>query len=372
LDYQLGRRGSALLGILALSVPLALPASAADPVTVSVNGQTVPLSPPPIERAGRVFVPLRGIFERLGATVVYQGGTINATGNNRSIGLHIGSTSASVNGQQQGLDVAPFIIGASTYVPLRFVSQALGAQVNFDGAHNIVAISTNGAAAAPVANNPPPAAAPTTASASTIRLGQISPARDAAVSASRPSIVANFTDGKADPNTLRVTLDDFDITNRTTPSPTGIIYAPPSPLQATRHVVKITGKDMQARPFDLRWAFTSGQSQVQNSISALAPNDGDQVPANFTVSGTTLPNATVHIAVGAQEQSAQSAIGRILGIGGGQSTFNYDIIADGSGHFSQQVNLNAPSGTSVALVATSTDAVTKTSSPKVQRQFTVR
>jgi len=46
------------------------------------------LNPAPQERAGRIFVPLRGIFEQLGASVVYQNGVINAQGNGRSVSLH--------------------------------------------------------------------------------------------------------------------------------------------------------------------------------------------------------------------------------------------------------------------------------------------
>ena len=66
---------------------------------------------PPIVRAGRVFVPLRGVFERLGASVVYANGQINATGRGRTVSLRIGSTQATVDGQPTTLDVAPFVVG---------------------------------------------------------------------------------------------------------------------------------------------------------------------------------------------------------------------------------------------------------------------
>ena len=122
---------------VALCAGLAL---AQSDVSVTLNGAPLVLNPPPQQRAGRVFVPLRGVFERLGASVVYDGGTINAQGNGHAVSLHIGSTQASVDGQVQNLDVAPFIIGASTYVPLRFVSQALGASVNYDASSRIVAL----------------------------------------------------------------------------------------------------------------------------------------------------------------------------------------------------------------------------------------
>ena len=129
-------------------------AAQAQDVGVQINGQTVGINPPPILRAGRVFVPLRGVFEQLGATVVYSSGEINATGNGSDISLHIGSTQASINGQAQTLDVAPFIIGASTYVPLRFVSQALGAGVEWDEADRVVQISMSGVQ--PQGEQPPP------------------------------------------------------------------------------------------------------------------------------------------------------------------------------------------------------------------------
>ncbi len=128
-------------------------------VTIVVNGQTVNFDQPPLERAGRVFVPLRGVFERLGASVVYAGGQINATGHGRNISLHIGSNQASVNGQPVTVDVAPFLVGARTLVPLRFVAQSLGATVNYNDGTRTVAIN-NGAAQAPAATTAPAPARP--------------------------------------------------------------------------------------------------------------------------------------------------------------------------------------------------------------------
>ena len=113
-------------------------------VTIVVNGQTVNFDQPPLERAGRVFVPLRGVFERLGASVVYASGQINATGNGRNISLHIGSNQASVNGAPVTVDVAPFLVGARTLVPLRFVAQALGATVDYNNGNRTVSINNAG------------------------------------------------------------------------------------------------------------------------------------------------------------------------------------------------------------------------------------
>jgi hypothetical protein len=119
-------------------------AADAQSVGITINGSEVNVAPAPIIDAGRVFVPLRGVFQDLGASVVYDNGQINATGNGTQISLQIGSTQATVDGAPQTIDVAPFIVGESTYVPLRFVSQALGASVSWDEADQIVAITTNG------------------------------------------------------------------------------------------------------------------------------------------------------------------------------------------------------------------------------------
>jgi hypothetical protein len=135
---------SAIAGAGALVALIAVGQAAFADVGVTVNGDSVAFNPPPIVQGGRVFVPLRGVFERLGASVVYNDGNIDAQGSGRDISLHIDSTSATINGQPEILDVAPFIVGASTYVPLRFVSEALGASVNYDDSDSVVSITTAG------------------------------------------------------------------------------------------------------------------------------------------------------------------------------------------------------------------------------------
>ena len=124
-------------------------------VGITINGSAVNVYPAPIMQSGRVFVPLRGVFENLGASVVYNNGQINATGDNTEISLTIGSTQATVNGAAVTIDVAPFIVGESTYVPLRFVSQALGANVYWDDADQVVEITMGNSASAPDTAPPP-------------------------------------------------------------------------------------------------------------------------------------------------------------------------------------------------------------------------
>ena len=372
------RRLSALAAASLLAA-VAIPAFAAGPVTVTVNGQPANLNPPPTERAGRVFVPLRGVFEQLGASVVYQSGIINATGRGHNISLKIGSQQATVDGQQQNVDVAPFIIGASTYVPLRFVSQALGATVNYDGANRVVAINTNGNT---TAQNPanqtitPVPAANNQGGGGAITLTNEQPARGATVPARRPTIGASFSGGTADPNSVRVMLDATDITNESTRSPRGFLYVPNGPLTPGAHRVRVSGTDSNGNPFQRTWAFTSGTSTASaGQIVNVRPTNGTTVGQQFTVSGSTSPGARVTIQVGASQARANTVgglIGALLGAGGQTNTASGTVTADANGRFSQVVNINAPSGTQLVLTITSTDPNTGASGTPVQETLTIQ
>jgi hypothetical protein len=350
--------------VLALAVNQPVRAQA---VAVTLNGAPLSLTPAPQERAGRIFVPLRGIFERLGASVVYQNGVINAQGNGRAVSLRIGSTQATVNGKPQNLDVAPFVIGASTYVPLRFVSQALGAAVNYDATNKIVALSNGGGLA-------PGAPAPGAPAASRFRLSEIRPARDANVAARRPAIEAQFAGVQANPNSLHITLDDLDITTQTSRSPSGFVYSPPSDLQSIRHVVRVTGSDVSGAPFEARWSFTSGTSAVENILTGVTPQEGAQVRGQFTVSGRTLPGALVIVQVGtsaASSTSVEGAVGAILGLSGGANVRN-EVTAGADGSFSTVIAINAAPGTTLQMVLNSTDPHTKAAAHPISRTLTVR
>jgi hypothetical protein len=372
------RRLSALAAASLLTAAVAIPAIAAGPVSVTVNGNPANLNPPPTERAGRVFVPLRGVFEQLGASVVYANGVINASGRGHNISLKIGSQQATVDGQQQNVDVAPFIIGASTYVPLRFVSQALGATVNYDGSNRVVAINTSGAAPAAAAQAPAnqtiTPAPPAQGGAGSITLSNEQPGRGANVPARRPTISASFS-GTVDPASVRVAIDETDVTNDSTRSPRGFIFIPRGPLNPGPHVIRVSGTDTGGNPFQRGWRFTSGTSTVAaGSITNVSPANGATVPNQFTVSGRTSPGARVTIQVGATggQTSVGQLLGALLGANGQTNTASVTVTADQAGHFSQQVNINAPSGTKLALALTATDPATGASGTPYQETLTIQ
>jgi hypothetical protein len=120
-------------------------------VKVVIDGSPVYLDSPPMIVGGRVLVPLRGVFERLGATVIWDPAsqTIRAQRGPTAIALAIGASQATVNGQAEPLETPALLVGGRTMVPLRFISQALGANVGWDAASYTVQITSQAAAAAP-------------------------------------------------------------------------------------------------------------------------------------------------------------------------------------------------------------------------------
>jgi hypothetical protein len=342
-------------------------------VAITLNGSPLNLNPAPTERAGRVFVPLRGVFEQLGASVVYENGTINAQGHGRSVSLHIGSNNATVDGQPQTLDVAPFIVGASTYVPLRFVSQALGASVNYDATNRVVALANGGGQQGPPPQQAMQPPQPQQPQRSPLALSKVFPGRDATVSSRRPTIEADFGAAQANPNSIKVMLDGLDVTDQASRSPRGVVFSPPSDLQAGRHEVRVAGADMNGMPFEQRWMFVSGEATVSNTITDLRPGPGAMVRGSFNVTGKTLPGARVVVQVGTvNERGSEGAIGQLLGIGAGNSSTRSEVVADGNGNFDVPVQIQARSGQPMTMVVDSTDARTQTAAPRVVRNLTAQ
>lgn len=92
---------------------------------------------------GRAMISLREIFELLGAKVSWDPDKyqITAERNGKKIGLQIGSKDAFINGNAITFDTAPILVEDVTYVPLRYVSEALGSQVDWDDMDQMVLIT---------------------------------------------------------------------------------------------------------------------------------------------------------------------------------------------------------------------------------------
>ena len=113
-------------------------------ISLVINGEPASFDVTPQSIQGRTMVPLRGIFEALGATVTWDAQTkqITAVKENTTIRLTLDNTTAYINDSAQTLDAAPLLYEGSTLVPARFVAEALGATVDWDAQTKTVTITT--------------------------------------------------------------------------------------------------------------------------------------------------------------------------------------------------------------------------------------
>ncbi|MHB8158117.1 MAG: copper amine oxidase N-terminal domain-containing protein [Desulfocucumaceae bacterium] len=111
-------------------------------ITIKVNGQEVTSDVPPYETQGRIMVPYRFVAEALGCKVDWDGAfqKVTATKGGSQAWMMINMKVIGVNGRTMAIDVAPVLKSDRTFVPVRFMSEALGYKVNWDAATNTVSI----------------------------------------------------------------------------------------------------------------------------------------------------------------------------------------------------------------------------------------
>ena len=134
---------SFILSVLLL-VSLCTVTYAGDNITVNVNGKNISFDVAPKIINGRTMVPLRAIFEALGATVEWDEATksVFAVRKYANVECKIDSDTLFVNGAERKLDVSPQIVNGRTLVPVRFVAEALGCDVEWNDAKKTVTISS--------------------------------------------------------------------------------------------------------------------------------------------------------------------------------------------------------------------------------------
>jgi hypothetical protein len=142
--------------LIAMGVVAAATATSAQRIQTTVDGIHVAFPDvEPMMIDGRVMVPLRGVFEHMGAYVDWDSATQTVTTRSgaNQVQLRIGSFRADVNGQSVGLDSPAMLYAGRAMVPLRFISESLGATVNWLATtHTVQIITAGGLRAGP----PPP------------------------------------------------------------------------------------------------------------------------------------------------------------------------------------------------------------------------
>ncbi len=110
------------------------------PINLIIHGQNVETDVAPFIENGRTLVPIRVISETLGFKVDWVDeeqkvviGDPNDTGSGNGLSLFIGSTTAYMSEYDTvELDVAPKIVNSRTFVPVRFIAEQFGLNVNWD------------------------------------------------------------------------------------------------------------------------------------------------------------------------------------------------------------------------------------------------
>lgn len=133
-----------LLAPLALLLALAFPCFAGS-IQIKLNGTMLQTSVAPLQENGTTLVPLRIISENLGAAVNFnqQTQSITITKDSQNIMLTLGKTTALINNASQTMSMAPKTINNTTMVPLRFVSENLNCKVDWNNAAKLITITSN-------------------------------------------------------------------------------------------------------------------------------------------------------------------------------------------------------------------------------------
>lgn len=125
-------------------VPTPTPVNTSGEIWVVVNGSKLEFDQPPILENGRTLVPLRAIFEALGAAVQWdsENQIIIANRNGTMIEMQIGSNILQRDSSDIELDVPPQLVNGRTLVPVRAVAESFNATVSWKGETTTVTIET--------------------------------------------------------------------------------------------------------------------------------------------------------------------------------------------------------------------------------------
>ena len=123
--------------------------------TVYLDGGKLNFDVPPQIVNGRTLVPMRAIFEALGASISWNNTTKTVQGSKDSIKLKmtINSNSYYINNEAKTSDVAPMIQNGRTLVPLRIIAESLQCKVDYKGSTNVVTIESGASTSSVITNN---------------------------------------------------------------------------------------------------------------------------------------------------------------------------------------------------------------------------
>ncbi len=137
------KRALAMVGLALWLLGVApLPSATPRPISIVINGDVLPMQPPPRFEGGHLLVPVRRTIESLGLDFNKSGKMITTHVGARTVTLAIGSRIAHVDGEPVYMDAAAIEIKDVLYAPLRFFTGVLGAQASYDRlAHQVTIVA---------------------------------------------------------------------------------------------------------------------------------------------------------------------------------------------------------------------------------------
>ncbi len=134
---------SFLMVVVLVCSSLCVSVFAADAISIEIDGANKVFDVMPQIIDGRTMVPMRGIFEEFGATIIWDDPTKTVTGINgaTTVVLTINESKAKLNGREVTLDVPAQIIDGRTMVPVRFIAEAMGCDVSWNDTTKTVIIN---------------------------------------------------------------------------------------------------------------------------------------------------------------------------------------------------------------------------------------
>ncbi len=135
----------AILLALTIMMTSSMAVFASKNITVLIDGEQIDFDVQPTTINDRTMVPVRAIFESLGATVDWDENTktVTAKREDKTVKLTIDSKTMYVNDKTKKLDSPATIFGTRTLVPIRAISEAFGCQVGWDSKSSLVSIIDN-------------------------------------------------------------------------------------------------------------------------------------------------------------------------------------------------------------------------------------
>lgn len=114
-----------------------------DNSNMTVNGVEKAIDEAPVIRDGRTLLPVRAVVEEMGGSVEWNSDLKQAILNHgeNTIVLTIDSTTALLNNQEQSLDTEPVIINGRTFLPIRFIAESFGYDVEWNETDKTILIT---------------------------------------------------------------------------------------------------------------------------------------------------------------------------------------------------------------------------------------